>query len=161
QAELKEKPLETKDRKELADVTRALADLGIVSRATRAAAINEKAQELKAAQERLQQVQDRDAQLKRSLQAEGEEPNKPASDKGKAVKAERDALAKQRDTLSADLARSAERLAALSQPDRLADDGLMDGEGNLVSLPPRGQGALGLGASAREGRRLLIQRGCL
>ena len=64
QDQLKQGPLDEKDRKELADVTHRLADLGLLSIPTQAAEINGVADRLKQTQDRLLELYAKQAQKK-------------------------------------------------------------------------------------------------
>jgi mono/diheme cytochrome c family protein len=132
QKRLKEGPLNDKDRKDLSDATKQLADLALLSNSTKASTINSYATDVKTAQDRLIEIQrrnnDEDDQTKKSLL----------------------------DTLAA---RTLE-LKKLSEPGKLNPARLVDSEGNPVQLPDLTKDSRKAEVRQYNGRTLLIQRGC-
>jgi mono/diheme cytochrome c family protein len=142
-AQLKNGPLPDKEHKQLADLTRQLADLALLSLSPRgsADAVHASAAELRQAQERVQELS-----------------RKPADGLSGA---EKDELTKARGKLD----ERAEALAKLAKPVPLADE-VIDETGTPVDRPTLDKLTAAPNAADKEkrqanGRRLFSERGCL
>ena len=143
QDQLKQGPLDDKDRKELGDVSHRLADLGLLSIPTRAKEIDDLSTRLKQTQDRITELYAKDAQEKKKSADE---------DEGGDAK-ELAQLKKDLDSLREDLEKAGRPIPIAQQ--------IFDAQGEPVldALPESDKNDLK--KHLAEGHRLFTERGCL
>ena len=141
QDQLKQGPLDEKDRKELADVTHRLGDLGLLSIPTRAKEIDDLNTRLKQTQERLMELYAKDAQKK----SDDEDESGDAK--------ERVQLKKDLDSLGQELEKAGLPIPIAQQ---IFDE---QGEPVLDALPEPAKNDQA--KHLTEGHRIFTERGCL
>ena len=143
QDQLKQGPLDDKDRKELGDVSHRLADLGLLSIPTRAKEIDDLSNRLKQTQDRITELYAKDAQEKKKSADEDESGD-----------------AKELTQLKKDLDSLREDLEKAGLPIPIAQQ-IFDAQGEPVldALPEPDKNDLK--KHLAEGHRLFTERGCL
>ena len=141
---LKEQPLEDKDRKELRDVTRRLADAALLSMPANARTINDLTGRLRQAQERIIELYEK--QTAKSQGGLGDTLSKEETDDMERSKK--------------DLAVLAGELEAAGNPVPVSRR-IVDSEGEPVTEPLPEADKNDLAKHTAEGRRLFSERGCL
>ena len=142
QDQLKQGPLDDKDRKELADVTHRLADLGLLSIPTRAKEIDDLSMRLKQKQERLMELYAKDAQKKSGDEDESGDAKEQVQ------------LKKDLDSLGQELEKAGLPIPIAQQ---IFDE---QGEPVLDALPPE-PAKNDKAKHLTEGHRIFTERGCL
>jgi mono/diheme cytochrome c family protein len=141
---LKQNLLAERNWKDLLEVSRRLADLGILSAPMRSREINAESTRQRQLQDRLQEL------LKRKLELESKDPKEELSaEEAKDLKEAGDEL----DKVTA-------HLITLAKPVPLSQE-LIDEEGTAVKLPERSKDEKELQKHRDNGRRLFTERGCL
>ena len=144
QDRLKEAPLEDKDRKEVRDVTRRLADVALLSMPASAPAINDVTGRLRQAQERIIELYEK--LTPKSEGGPGDTLSKEETDEMERSKK--------------DLAVLAGELEAAGNPIPISRR-IVDSEGEPVAEPLPEADKNDLAKHTAEGRRLFSERGCL
>jgi mono/diheme cytochrome c family protein/nitrate reductase cytochrome c-type subunit len=144
ESQLEKGPLDDRERKEIADVSRRLGDLALATIPTRARQINGLLTQQRALQERLQELYAKQANLK----AKSADEDLPADEEAELKQAQEQ------------LGKVTDELLAAGRPVPLAKE-IVNEEGHPVALPAAAKDDAERKKRMANGRRLFTEKGCL